>query len=231
MGAWSTGSFGNDDALDFVDGLTSFDMVTSLIASLAGRKGNLETKEACCALAACDLMATGLGRPPGDLPDLPDITLRGVSDDALKTARAVVARVRDASELAELWDDTEDEGEEWRSEIEALLVRLTPSLPYEAPAPSTEPDKPDDFIGYCLICYGMVTERNGLRFEYSEGGSTMAIYPHRRCIEERVPGSGPYWYEDGSPTPPMRRQLMLALGFEDSDLTEAGQVRTTASDS
>ena len=109
-----------------------------------------------------------------------------------------------------------------------MLLRLTPSLPYDVPIADPTPEKPDDFIGYCQICYGMVTERNGLRFEFTheESGlsSTLAVYPHRRCIEEKVSRGGPYWRADGAPMPATRRQLMLLLGFEDSILTEDGQV-------
>ena len=112
MGTWGAGSFGNDHALDFVDGLTSFDLVIETIANLLAQNGELGADEACSALAACDLLAAGLGRPPGDLPDLPDISLLRVSDDVLQDAKTIVARVRDRSELAALWADTEDEGAE-----------------------------------------------------------------------------------------------------------------------
>ena len=90
MGAWSAGSFGNDDALDYLDGLSSFDVVIETVAALSAKTVALETGDACVALAACDLLAAGLGRAPADLPALPNIKLRAVSQDTLDQATALV---------------------------------------------------------------------------------------------------------------------------------------------
>lgn len=37
MGTWSAGSFGNDDALDYVDGLSNFDSVIETIVSFSAQ--------------------------------------------------------------------------------------------------------------------------------------------------------------------------------------------------
>ncbi|WP_404818230.1 DUF4259 domain-containing protein [Roseobacter sinensis] len=65
MGAWSAGSFGNDEALDYVGGLSSFDAVTETVAAFSAKPVGLGAGDACAALAACDLVAAGLGQHLG----------------------------------------------------------------------------------------------------------------------------------------------------------------------
>ena len=212
MGAWDTGSFGNDTALDFVDDLKGFATVRGTLKKLEKDRDELDANDASIALAACDLLAAAIGRPPADLPDVPDFQQEKVSDDLLKTAKAIVKRVRENSELAELW--AEDDDSEWQAELDALLLRLTPSAPYEAPQKGKEQQElPDDFLGHCYLCYGAVTERDGFLFEIEmEGGGTISIHPHRYCVEELIPG--PHWEKDGSPNEKTRKRLMQDMGFK-----------------
>ncbi|MCV3274407.1 DUF4259 domain-containing protein [Roseobacter sinensis] len=160
MGARSTGSFGNDDALEYVEGLPGFDAVIETVAVFWVQPKGLEAGEACAALAACDLLAAGLGRPPADLPELPNIRLRTVPEDTMERAKALVEHVRTTSELADLW---EDETEVWHGSLDALLIRLTPSTPFTPLEPNLNP--PADFIGHCYVCYESGTERDGLALE------------------------------------------------------------------
>lgn len=224
MGTWSAGSFGNDDALDYVEGLSSFDTVIETVAALSAQSKGLEAGDACAALAACDLLAAGLERPPGDLPELPDLKLRAVPGETLDQAKALVKHVRATSDLAELW---EDEAEEWHDELDALLVRLTPSEPYTAPEP--KPELPADFIGHCYVCYEAVTERDGVRFEYNDGGGgVLGSTPHRACIETKLDGSGPHWAPDGTPLPAARCQMVVDLGYDPEDLMPNGDILPAA---
>jgi hypothetical protein len=140
-----------------------------------------------------------------------DLTAQDVPRDLIQTARTIVARVRKTSELAELWAEEDDT--EWQEVLDDLLARLTPSKPYRAPAKQVQPEVPDDFLGYCYICYGTVTERNGLRFEHTpEHGVTCATYPHRKCIEDQIPG--PHWMPDGSPMPGTLIKLLRDMGVK-----------------
>lgn len=224
MGAWSAGSFGNDDALDYVGDLSNFDSVLETVAVLLARPERLEADEACTALAACDLLAAGLGRPPADLPELPDLELRAVSGEALDQAKALVKRVRSTSDLAELW---EDDADEWHNALDALLVRLNPSEPYTPPEP--KPELPADFIGHCYLCYEAVTERDGLSFEYDDScGGVLGSTPHRACIEAKLDGPGPHWTPDGAPLPATRHQMVLDLGYDPEDLMPNGDLLPTA---
>ena len=211
MGTWAAGSFGNDTALDFASELKDFAALRKTLIKFGKKSGELDADEAAVALAACDLLAAAIGRPPADLPDGPDLGKPKVSGKLLESAKTIVQRVREKSELAELWSDEDDA--EWQAELEDLLLRLTPSAPSDAPVRKEQPEVPDDFLGHCYLCYGPVTERNGFKFEYTmEGGGTLSIHPHRSCIEELV--SGPHWNEDGSPTENTRKRLMQDMGLE-----------------
>ena len=247
MGTWSAGSFGNDDALDYVGNLSSFDEVVGMVATFLARPEGLSAWEACQALAACDLLAAGLGRAAADLRELSDLTLRAVSDDTLAKAKALIEHVRNSSELVDLWEDDVDE---WYASLDALLIRLTPSAPYSPPDP--EPERPVDYIGHCYVCYEPVTERDGLVFEYSHGGGVLGATPHRACIDAKLDGPGPHWTPEGAPLsaarfqmvvdmgydpnnlmpngdilPAARRRLMLEVGYKESHLTEDGHLKST----
>ena len=214
MGTWAAGSFGNDAALDFVGEMKDLAELPNIIGEIERRSSRLDADAASAALAACDLLAARIGRPAADVPDSAGLAQAEVAEAVLDTARSLVARVRDASELAELWAEEDDA--EWQAALADLLLRLTPSIPYsapETPAAPAPPEIPDDFLGYCYVCYGMVTKRNGIYFEeVTEGLGTVACHPHRKCIEDQIPG--PHWNADGSPTEGTRRKLLQDMGFE-----------------
>ncbi|TQV83821.1 DUF4259 domain-containing protein [Denitrobaculum tricleocarpae] len=210
MGTWAAGSFGNDTALDFADELKDFAALCETLVKFGKNTDELDADEASTALAACDLLAVAIGRPPADLPDGPDFSKEEVPDNLLDSAKAIVQRVRETSELAELWSEEDDA--EWQAELENLLLRLTPSAPTKAPAREEQPEIPDDFLGHCYLCSGPVIERDGINFEYTmQGGGTLSIHPHRSCIEKLIPG--PHWNEDGSPSENTRKRLMKDMGF------------------
>lgn len=211
MGTWASGSFGNDAALDFVAELKDFAALHGTLIKFEKNAGELDADEAAIALAACDLLAAAIGRPSADLPDAPDFENEEISDDLLDSAKAIVRRVREKSELAELWSEEDDA--EWQAALDGLLHRLTPSAQYEAPKKEKQPEVPDDFLGHCYLCTGPVTERDGINFEHTmEGGGTLSIHPHRSCIEKLIPG--PHWNKDGSPSEETRKRLMQDMGFE-----------------
>lgn len=211
MGVWAAGNFGNDAALDFVGGLRDFNEIHGVLTDFAVRTGELDADESCIALAACDLLAASIGRPSADLPDIHDFEEKSVPDAMLDIAKSLVARVRDTSELSRLWAEEDDR--EWQMVLDDLTLRLTPSMPFKAPKRQKSAELPDDFLGYCYICYGMVTARNGIYFEHAEEGAGIsAVHPHRKCIEDQIPG--PHWHSDGSPTERTRKKLLQDMGVE-----------------
>ncbi|MFX0546397.1 DUF4259 domain-containing protein [Roseovarius sp. S1116L3] len=214
MGTWSSGSFGNDAALDFASGLSSFSALEQHLREAAEDHGEMDADSASAALTACDLLAASIGRPAEDMPDMPALTgtpaAKEVPRDLLRLARSLVTRIRKSSELAELWEEDNDE---WHEALDDLKARLTPSKPYRTANKPKRDAMPDDFIGHCYICYGPVTERDGLLFEHMMHGATCAFYPHRKCIEDQIPG--PHWAPDGAPLPGTRAKLLRDMGVED----------------
>ena len=79
------------------------------------------------ALAAAEIVAAAIGRPLAGLRE--DIAAHvvhvapSVTPEHGERARTAVERVLNASELAELWAETDDDGE-WRGLVEDLIRRL-----------------------------------------------------------------------------------------------------------
>ncbi|MBX9719062.1 MAG: DUF4259 domain-containing protein [Microbacteriaceae bacterium] len=120
MGAWGSGPFENDDALDAVDALVdgSFEL-DDLRTALAG--DYLEAPEGSVALALAEVALAALGRidPPAALDEVDIRLLSTQLDDAayeliLRAAERAVQP--DGSELFELWQEAGDEDlAEWRT--------------------------------------------------------------------------------------------------------------------
>lgn len=72
MGAWGTGSFENDDALDFLVILeqgSGLQPVRDALAAVLANEDYVEADEAAFAAAACEVVALVGGRPGGSLPE------------------------------------------------------------------------------------------------------------------------------------------------------------------
>jgi hypothetical protein len=122
MGSWGHGTFDNDTAMDWVVQLTVAKNASFLRESLDD--GVDED-----ALAAAEVVAALRGRPVEDLPDDVSEWIRlhpvTVTDDLLRAARDAVARVKDDSELKELWEES-TWLESWYEAVDDLLRRLEP---------------------------------------------------------------------------------------------------------
>jgi hypothetical protein len=113
MGAWDSGPFGNDDALDFLDylaELTDAERVPRIRAALETGDGYLEGPEAFAAVAAAALVAVANGMPPDDVLMSAEMhwaaTTVPADDEIRAQARAALARVSGAdSEWRELWEE------------------------------------------------------------------------------------------------------------------------------
>lgn len=133
MGAWGSGAFENDDALDAVDALVdgTFEL-DELREALDG--GYLEAPDGSVALALVEVALAALGRidPPAALDEV-DIRLLStqLDDESYELIlRAADRAVRpDGSELYELWEDAgEDELAEWRSAAVAAIEQLRAAI-------------------------------------------------------------------------------------------------------
>ena len=86
----------------------------------------LEAPDASIGLAAAEVDATLLGKPPEKLPDEVAAWVAGRNAPkarVVKDALRVVARVLEDSELKEIWAESGD-FPLWRREVESLLHRL-----------------------------------------------------------------------------------------------------------
>ncbi|MFX0594362.1 DUF4259 domain-containing protein [Melissospora conviva] len=117
MGAWGEGTFENDSAADWCDGLHDADpserrgMVRAALTTAAHTTGYLEYDDAAAAIAAAAIVASRMpGGPPITSTYAPNFLLAG---DALEldedvpelAAEALVRVLGDHSEWRELWSE------------------------------------------------------------------------------------------------------------------------------
>lgn len=99
----------------------------------------LEVDLCCEAIAAAELCACCAGQLPDRLPDhvygWVHANPHGPHADEIEFAVQAVSRVREESELRDLWDAAAD-GSRWRAEVDDLLSRLGQSSAGSPPAVS-----------------------------------------------------------------------------------------------
>jgi hypothetical protein len=129
MGAWGLFFDENDDAADwlgeFADG-PSWELVDRALNPPLLNGGYLEAPDCSQALAAAEVVAAANGKPSARLAT--EITKWAMdnaagTDDRRENAQTVLTRIRDQSELQELWEEA-DEYAEWKASIDETLSRL-----------------------------------------------------------------------------------------------------------
>lgn len=132
-GAWDTGPFANDDALDWVWELSEsndLSVIENTLNSAANSTDYLEAPTASMAIAAAEVVAALRGNPRPQLPEEVTAWVQthsvAVEDDLLKVARQAIenTKKKDASELAQLWMESEDLMDAWLKDLDDLLKRL-----------------------------------------------------------------------------------------------------------
>ena len=144
VGAWGTGNFENDDALDFAAQIAGSDDGADLLRSqleLAGAPGTLDAPASEASLVAAEMVAAARGAPG---PGLPPALARWVEkeapalgEDDVRLALAACDRVLADSELRELWAEDEQQLAEWNAAVTELVERLRGVAGEGAAAPST----------------------------------------------------------------------------------------------
>lgn len=132
MGAWDIGPFDNDDAADWLyelEGSAGISALAEAINAVADIGDEyLEAPECAIALAAAEIVAALTGRPAAKMPDNVAAWIhvqRAFDASSLKPiARSVVQRIRDNSELKELWDESDD-APAWYATLDDVSVRLS----------------------------------------------------------------------------------------------------------
>ncbi len=132
MAAGGTGTFDNEDALEWIGGfgadganaiVEAFDNINNLDPT-----DYIEAEIAAHALAAAELVAAARD---GDTDRLPEDAVASLRENAAKinaakllaAGRKAVSRVLKQSELREQWEDSPD-AEDWEDDVRDLLERL-----------------------------------------------------------------------------------------------------------
>ncbi|TXD37483.1 DUF4259 domain-containing protein [Lujinxingia vulgaris] len=136
MGAWGHEPFSNDDAMDWLNEMLDAEDDEPLIEALGEAAGTepdeyLEADLGCIALAAAALVAALDGYNDGHLPDdliewiddQDDEVIAELYEKHAPVARAAIARVRTNSELAELWEESDDY-QAWLKSLDELEAAL-----------------------------------------------------------------------------------------------------------
>jgi hypothetical protein len=137
MGAWSEGSFGNDDAADWVNALEEQDDLSFVEATIARAlvppDEYLESPTACEAIAAAEVVARLLGNwgmrdaetEPVDAW-VERVGLRPSSTLVIRTQDALSRILAPNSELLELWEESDDSAS-WMKAMVELRSRVRAS--------------------------------------------------------------------------------------------------------
>jgi hypothetical protein len=129
MGAWGSGSFENDDAVDWVGGLSdskNLAPVKAAIDAVAKATGYIEAPDCSTAIAAAEVVAAMRGHAMTGLPpEVVTFVTRRLPVDAglINAAKKAVSRVLDDSELRALWEEGPD-FKAWSDGLRGLLQRL-----------------------------------------------------------------------------------------------------------
>jgi Domain of unknown function (DUF4259) len=137
MGAWGTGSFENDDALDFVvelerEGQPAIRATLENVTRLGARE-YLEAPEASAAIAASEVIAAARDGKVSQLPEEAQrwVQVHGTSvanPRFLELAQRALERILLRSELKELWEEggtDTPQFEAWDHGVHQLAARLT----------------------------------------------------------------------------------------------------------
>ncbi|MGE5389633.1 MAG: DUF4259 domain-containing protein [Deltaproteobacteria bacterium] len=124
MGAWETGVFDNDSALDWLDDILESGSLTRVLLPLKqtinsrrktifGRNKNKYIEEPLGSecLAAAEVIATSIGRPghtiPVQLIDWVEAKRMQLDTKTIELAARAVIIIKTDSELKELWEESE----------------------------------------------------------------------------------------------------------------------------
>ena len=132
MGAWGLGNFDNDMAADWsygLEGCKDLSVITSAIDAVF-EDGYIDSAVGCEALAAIDVLARLNGKfsVKDSYTETVDAWVASVDvkpsgellEKALKVLELIVG---ESSELAELWDES-DEFDDWKLVVESLSLSL-----------------------------------------------------------------------------------------------------------
>ena len=131
-GAWDSGSFDNDDALDWVAQCVRSKGAVFISATLKASRADsyLEAPECSAAVAAAEVVAASKGKAMKTLPkelsawleQQQQVEIAKLAPLASKSASRILNGPK--SELQELWLENKKEFPAWKSHMQDLLERL-----------------------------------------------------------------------------------------------------------
>jgi hypothetical protein len=131
MGAWGTGTFDNDEAMDWAFELEEskdFSIVESTLKIITSAEpGAIDTYDASVGLAAGEVVAALLGFETDDLPEEVKDWLDGKPEppaNLVALAQRAVEAVKKHSALRAYWEEA-GSLDEWTEAVEDLESRLT----------------------------------------------------------------------------------------------------------
>jgi len=133
MGAWGSGSFENDTALDWVWALEESEdlsLVRQAIADVLRVDEYLDADVACIGLAAAEVVAALRDEPQDKLPAEVSRWVHAhrlaPGDELVRDCLIAVEKIRtdDESELKELWEEDDTLPVEWYAVLDDLTSRL-----------------------------------------------------------------------------------------------------------
>lgn len=131
-GAWESGSFDNDDALDWVGECIRSKGASLISATLSAAlvDGYLEAPKCSAAVAAAEVVAASKGNAsqslPKDLSSWLEKQQRAEIAKLAPVATKAVSRILNGpkSELHELWQENKKDFPVWKSKMQSLIARL-----------------------------------------------------------------------------------------------------------
>ena len=206
MGAWGSGSFENDTAMDWAADVQSMEDVRNPFERLKREtdayvgEGELvvDADFACELIAAAETVAMMMGRRSRDFPG--DLAQRlaevGEPDDLLfHQARNGALHALRNSELAELWEEATEEGgnNPWLEEMTRLIDRLNPEvefIPWEPEDIEKKVGAPLDEVGTCAFCNGPIRREElwgaTLYDAYNMNSMGRGFWLHLACLNARM---------------------------------------------
>lgn len=144
VGAWGTGTFENDDALDFAAQIAGSGDGVDLLRrqlELASAPGALDAPASEASLVASEVVAAARGAPgPGVPPPLTRWVQKeapALGEEDVQVALAVCERVLTDSELRKLWAEDEEQLAAWTAAVTELVERLRSVAGEGVAAPAT----------------------------------------------------------------------------------------------
>jgi hypothetical protein len=130
MGAWGCGVFENDDAATWVADLehaSNMDVLAQVIGAIVDVQHYLSASDCSRGLAAAEVVAALLGRPPLELPEevtdfVDRVDVEPPGSLVIMACRAI-DKIGMNSELKDLWEEG-DEADLWRDSLADLRRRL-----------------------------------------------------------------------------------------------------------